>query len=150
MTLDDQKRLAAAAQAEDLEAESPRISPWAIFGLVVFVVLLLAGAGFAVFYFMQPGSPTETWRDIFIILVAFEFMVIGLALVILIVQLARLVNMLQNEVRPILDSASEAANTMRGTARFLSHNLTEPVIKASAAMATIRKGLDLFNFGRRK
>jgi hypothetical protein len=151
MTLDDQNRLAAAARAEGVEeTSSPRISRGAIAGLIVLVVLLLAGMGFAVFYLLQPGAPTETLRDVFIIIVAFEFMVIGLALVILIVQLAKLVNMLQNEVRPILDSASEAANTMRGTARFLSHNLTEPVIKASAGIATVRKALGLFKVGRRK
>jgi hypothetical protein len=136
-------------RAEHKDSEPP-ISKGLIFGLIVVAVLFLAGAIFSVYYLLQPGAPTETLRDVFIILVAFEFMIIGLALVILIVQLAKLVNLLQNEVRPILDSASEAAKTMRGTAQFLSHNLTEPVIKASAGMATVRKALDLFNFGKRK
>jgi hypothetical protein len=121
-----------------------------IIGLVVLVVALLAALGFGVFYLLQPGAPTETIRDVVIIVVAFEFMVIGLALVILIIQLARLVNLLQNEVRPIIDSASEAAHTLRGTARFLSDNLVAPVVKVNAAMAAARRALDMFNFGRRR
>jgi hypothetical protein len=121
-----------------------------VIGLALLGLLLLAGFGAAVFFLLQPGAPTELIRDIVIIVVAFEFMIIGLALVILIVQLARLVNLLQNEVRPIIDSASEAAHTLRGTARFLSDNLVAPVVKVNAAMAAARRALDMLNFGRRK
>ena len=99
-----------------------------------------------VIWLSQPGAPTETLRDIFIILVAFEFMIIGIALVVLVIQLARLVNLLNNEVRPILDSANEAANTMRGTARFLSDKLVNPVVKVNAGMAAVRRALDLLKF----
>ena len=99
-----------------------------------------------VIWLSQPGAPTETLRDIFIILVAFEFMIIGIALVVLVIQLARLVNLLNNEVRPILDSANEAANTMRGTARFLSDKLVNSVVKVNAGMAAARRALDLLKF----
>lgn len=117
---------------------------------VVLGVLLLAAAIWAVWAMLQPGAPTETIRDIFIIVLALEFMLIGMALVVLVVQLAKLVNLLQNEVRPILESTSEAANTLRGTARFLSDNLTGPVVKANAAIAAIRRAANLLNFGRRQ
>lgn len=119
-------------------------------GAIIVGVLLLAGAIWAVWAMLQPGAPTETIRDIFIIVLALEFMLIGISLVILIIQLAKLVNLLQNEVRPILDSTSEAANTLRGTARFLSDNLTGPVVKANAAIAALRRAADLLNFGRRR
>jgi hypothetical protein len=110
--------------------------------------LLFAGIVFSVWALLQPGAPTETLRDIFIIVLAVEFMVIGIALVILLVQLARLVNLLQNEVRPILDSANQAANTLRGTASFLSRNLVGPVMKANSVMAAVRRAADMFNFRR--
>lgn len=114
-------------------------------------LLLLAGFVLALVYLLNAGPPlTETLRDVVIILVAFEFMVIGLALVILIVQLAKLVNLLQNEVRPILESTSEAAHTLRGTARFLSNNLVGPVMKANGAIAALRRAADLLNLGRRR
>jgi hypothetical protein len=114
-------------------------------GFVLFAVLLLAGLVYAVIYLLQPGAPTETLRDIFIIVLAVEFMIIGVALVILLVQLARLVNLLQNEVRPILDSANQAANTLRGTAAFLSRNLVGPVMKVNSAIAAVRRAADFLN-----
>jgi hypothetical protein len=66
-------------------------------------------------------------------------MVIGLAMVILIIQLATLTNLLQNEVKPLLESTNETANTLRGTAAFLSENLTEPVIKLNEYLSGIRR-----------
>jgi hypothetical protein len=101
-------------------------------------------------HLLQNEAQTETLRDIFIIVLALEFMVIGLALVILLVQLAKLINLLQNEVRPILQSTSQAANTLRGTASFLSQNLVGPVMKVNSTIAAVRRAADMLNFGRRK
>jgi hypothetical protein len=143
-------RIARAAQAEGFEEKAPATSKGLVIGLALLAFVLLVSLGAGIYFLMQPGAPTETIRDVVIIVVAFEFMIIGLALVLLIVQLARLVNLLQNEVRPIIDSASDAANTLRGTARFLSENLVSPVIKVNSAMAALRRGLDLLNFSRRK
>ncbi|MQC26542.1 MAG: hypothetical protein DWG76_03720 [Chloroflexi bacterium] len=119
------------------------------FALVAFAVLLLAGLIYAVIFLLQPGAPTETLRDIFIIVLVLEFMIIGLALVILLVQLARLINLIQNEVRPILESTSRAADTLRGTAAFLSQNLVGPVMKVNSTMAAVRRAADMLNFRRK-
>lgn len=135
---------------ESYNGEAAGPSKGLLIGLGVLAVLFIGALAAAVYFLLQPGAPTETIRDIVIILVAFEFMVIGLALVILLFQLAQLLNLLQNEVRPIIDSASEAANTLRGTARFLSDNLVEPVVKVNAGLAAARRALDMLNFGRRK
>lgn len=92
-------------------------------------------------YFLLTSDPgvTEKIRDVFIIFMAFVSLVIGIALVILIVQLSLLINLLQNEIRPIINSTSETVNTVKGTTQFLSQNLTEPVIKVNQALAVIRK-----------
>ncbi len=58
-------------------------------------------------------------RDIFIIFLAVEFLVIGIALVVLIVQLASLINLFNNEVRPILKTTTETVNHLKGTTEFL-------------------------------
>lgn len=144
MTVDD--RIEIAARAEGFKPQKEKSSRWFGILIVALAVLLLAGIVFAVIWLTQSGAPTETLRDIFIILVAFEFMIIGVALVVLVIQLARLVNLLNNEVRPILDSANEAANTMRGTARFLSDKLVNPVVKVNVGMAAVRRALDLLKF----
>jgi hypothetical protein len=103
----------------------------------------------AVYFLLQPGSPTGTIRDIFIILMAVESLIIGAALVILMIQVASLINLVQNEVKPILQSTSETVNTLRGTTQFLSENLVEPVIKLNSSLAGMRKILELLGIKRK-
>jgi hypothetical protein len=69
--------------------------------------------------------------------------VIGVALVVLIVQLAALINLLQNEVKPILIATNETVNTLRGTSEFLSENVVEPVIKLNGYLAGLYRMLEL-------
>jgi hypothetical protein len=134
----------------DQSLQNQRGQRMAVFVFVLILVLLIVAGIFAVSYLLQPDAPTETLRDIFIILLTFEFMLLGFALVILLIQLARLINLLQNEIQPILESTSEAANTLRGTADFLSRNLVSPVLRVNSTIAAIRRAADMLNFGRRK
>jgi len=82
-------------------------------------------------------------RDIFIILMALETILIGVALTILIIQIARLTNLLENEVKPILDSTNETISNLRGTTKFLSDNLVEPVIKLNEILAVFQRVTDI-------
>lgn len=112
-------------QSQNSQNQRKRIVLIAGIGLVI-LVILVAGI-----FFLSTTSidTTSRIRDIFIILMALKSLVIGLALIILVVQLATLINLLQNEIKPILNSTNETVNTLRGTASFLSDNLVEPVIK---------------------
>jgi MFS family permease len=114
-----------------------------VVGAIVAGVVLVAILVLAVYVLLQPGTPTDRWRDIFIIMVALESLVIGVALVVLLIQLASLINLLQNELRPILDATSETVNTLRGTAAFLGESVVEPVIKLSGYLASMRRVLEL-------
>ncbi len=82
-------------------------------------------------------------RDVFIIFMALESLVIGVALVVLIVQLAVLTNLIQNEIKPILDTTNETVNTLKGTVRFLSDNLSEPVIVLNEYLAAVKRLLEI-------
>jgi predicted PurR-regulated permease PerM len=77
---------------------------------------------------------------------ALMMFVIGIALVVLIVQLADLTNLLKNEVKPIINSTNDTVNTLKGTVRFMSDNLTEPVIKLNESLASMKKIAELFRF----
>jgi len=92
---------------------------------------------------MQPTTPTDRIRDVFIIVVSLESLVIGVALIVLIVQVATLINLLQNEVRPILHATNETVNTLRGTAEFLGESVVEPVIKLNGYLAGISRVIEL-------
>ncbi len=78
-------------------------------------------------------------RDIAIIIVAFESIVIGILLAILVIQVIRLVRMLRDEVLPILNSTQETVGTVRGTATFVSDHLVQPVVKVASFGAGARK-----------
>jgi ABC-type sugar transport system permease subunit len=117
--------------------------------VIVLAVLFLAGLIVAVWALLQPSAPTERIRDIFIIFMAFESLVVGVALVVLVIQIASLVNLLQNEVRPILDATNETVNTLRGTTEFLSENVVEPVIKLNGYLAGLQRVLELIGMKKR-
>ena len=106
-----------------------------LIGIIVAVVVLIIAIGVGIWWLVQPSTDTGRVRDIFIIFMAFESLLIGFTLVILIVQLARLINLLQNEIKPIIDSTNETVSNLRGTAVFLSENLSEPVIKLNEYIA---------------
>jgi hypothetical protein len=118
-------------------------------GIIAGVLVLLAGIVLAVIFLAKSPAAAANVRDIFIIFMALESLLIGAALVVLIIQLASLINLLQNEVKPILQSTSETVNTLRGTSAFLSENLVEPVIKLNSYMAGLKKFFDLLSIIRK-
>jgi hypothetical protein len=128
-------------------AEDRRLRTYVAIGLAVLAVILVA-SGFAVAAMLKSPQQTETIRDIVIVFMAAEALIIGLALVLLIVQIARLTALLQNEIRPILMSTQETLDTVRGTTAFLGNNLVDPVIKANSSLAAVRRALDLLRPGR--
>lgn len=117
---------------------------WLVVAIVGGVVLLLAAIGLAVYALLQDPATTANIRDIFIIFLALESVIIGLALIILIIQVASLINLLRNEVKPILQATSETVNTLRGTTEFLSENVVEPVIRLNSYLAGLRRLFHLF------
>jgi len=118
-------------------------------GVTIGAIVLLALLGVAIFFLLQPGTPTDKIRDVFIIVVALESLVIGVALIILIVQLASLINLLQNEVKPILDATNETVNNLRGTAEFLGENVVEPVVKLNGYLAGLTRMLELMGLKKK-
>ena len=130
-------------QTEQPQAEKPQNDKRVLYTIIAVVVLLLLLGIAAIYYLLQPTTPTNKIRDVFIIIVALESGVIGVALIILIVQLASLINLLQNEVKPILIATNETVNTLRGTSEFLSENVFEPVIKLNGYLAGLYRMLEL-------
>ena len=136
---------------EGLEPEDTKKEKAAIIGISIgLLVLIGALIAFTVFLLTGDESTTAKIRDVFIIFMALESLVIGIALVILVVQLARLINLLQNEIKPILDSTNETVSTLRGTTQFISDNLAEPVIKLNEYYAGLTSFLKVIRPGRKK
>jgi hypothetical protein len=114
-----------------------------LIGLVVSIALLtLVLIGIAVFLILNAGTAgpaVQVIRDFTVTLLAFAMILIMTAITVLAIQVARFVNLMTNEVRPILNTANDTVNTVRGTAEFLSKHVTEPVITTSSAIGGIAK-----------
>ena len=111
-----------------------------LIGLIAFGIVMLA---------LAPEGTTARVRDIFIIFMALESLVLGVGLIILIVQLATLINLLQNEIKPILDSTSQTVNNLKGTTQFLSNNLVAPILKLNEYLAGLKKLFEIIRPDRR-
>jgi hypothetical protein len=111
-------------------------------GLIIGGIILLALFIGAVIFLLN-SEKTPIIRDIFVILLGFELFIIGFAAILLIIQTARLINMFQHEVKPVLDAANETMSTFRGTALFISDSLVQPVIKLNGYFASIKQAADL-------
>jgi hypothetical protein len=78
-------------------------------------------------------------RDVAIIVLALESIMIGVVLVILVLQVKTLVDLLQHEIKPILNSANETMGTVRGTTSLVSKGLVSPAIKIISVGAGVRR-----------
>ncbi len=137
-------------QNEEAAPQSSRKWVWAAAAAGVVTLALFVAA---LVYLLSPGAPTARIRDIFIILLALEGLLIGAALLVLVVQIAVLINLLQNEVRPILDSTTRTVTVLQGTVEFLSKRVAEPVIKLNetvAALSSVAGALKLVRGRKRK
>lgn len=123
-----------------------------ILTISIVVILIVGILGTGLFFLLSPGTDASTVsriRDVFIIVMALESLLIGAVLIILVLQLAQLTNLIQHEIKPILDSTNETISTLRGTTEFLSNNLAEPVIKINEYAAALQRLFEIFGIGRR-
>jgi len=111
-----------------------------IIGLVIFIGLVVFAF---VRLFQADLETTSRIRDIFIIFMALQSIVLGIAIIILIVQLATLINVFKNEIKPILETTNDTIRNLKGTTSFLSNNLVEPVIKMNEYSAGFKKFFEI-------
>jgi membrane protein implicated in regulation of membrane protease activity len=138
---------------EPIPENSPEIreeaSSGSKIGLIIGAVLLVGLIITGLVFLLQPGTDTARVRDVFIIFMSLEFLLMGIVMIVLIVQIARLTLLLQNEIKPILDSTNETANTLKGTAAFLSEHLVEPVFKLNQYLAGLNRIVGFFKTGKK-
>jgi len=101
------------------EQAAKRTQTLIIIGAVVFLVLLVAAI------VLMARFP------IAIVFVAVVSFLIGLAMILLIFQIQVLIQVLRDEIQPLLHSVNDTVATVRGTTEFMSHNMVTPIIKAA-------------------
>jgi predicted tellurium resistance membrane protein TerC len=142
--------LPAATPPENLPSEELKRQRLILIGVIIAAVVLIILIIASIWFLLQPSTDTAKIKDVFIIFMALQSLFLGIILVVLIIQLARLINLLQNDIKPILDSTNETVSTLRGTTAFLSENVVEPVIKMNEYMAGIAKALAVLGLTRNR
>jgi predicted tellurium resistance membrane protein TerC len=142
--------LPAEPPPENLTAEELKRQRLILIGVIIAAVVLIILIIASIWFLLQPTTDTAKIKDVFIIFMALQSLFLGIILVVLIIQLARLINLLQNDIKPILDSTNETVSTLRGTTAFLSENVVEPVIKMNEYMAGIMKALAVLGLSRNR
>jgi len=119
--------------------------------LGVLGVLLIAGLLIWGIIWLAQGhsADIEAVRDIFIIFLALESCLFGIAFLILLVMVIRLVNMLEFEIKPLLEKTNDTVGTLRGTTQFVSQNVVQPVTRLRVQTAGVTQAIKVL-FGNPK
>ena len=114
---------------------------YVVIGIIVAAVITFVAIAFTLYMAANYAYEMAALRDIMIIALALESCIFGIALLILLVMVIRLVNMLEFEIKPILERTNETIGMVRGTTVFMGDNVVKPLTTASSYMAGVRKGL---------
>ena len=126
----------------------------ALIGTLVVVIVLLAVMCYFLFI-----SPTQAAiiRDISVIILALESIVVLLLLGVVIGMLWWLIQTLERKVTPILDTTnetvsnvSETVKTVRGTTTFVSDTVVSPVIKVVSYASGVKRAVQTLTKWRSK
>jgi hypothetical protein len=126
----------SAPETSQTAAKSARRTKiFIIAAAVIFLGLLIT----AIVLMALNEEATRVIRDIAIVFVAVETFLIGLAAILLIFQIQMLIQVLRDEIQPLLESFNDTASTVRGTTEFVSDNVVSPIIKAAGFAAGARR-----------
>jgi len=92
----------------------------------------------------------EYVRDIAIILLALESLVIGILLLVTLGRLRELLRILREEIQPVLLSLQDTLRTVRGTAHIVSDTVVNPLVSVNSfSTGAMRAFMHFFTFGHR-
>lgn len=112
---------------------------------VVFVLGLVVGIALtaivAVFWREGVADFSANLRDVTLILLALESLVVGGLMIVLIWQVYQLVKLLRTEVIPLLNTTTETVNQLKNTSVFVTQSVAAPIITLRGAAAGVREAI---------
>jgi hypothetical protein len=99
---------------------------------IIAVLILLSFAG------MIALGIIEEVRDIVIILLATESLIIGGVTLFLLYQIIMLITLIREELIPLIQSAQETVNSARGTTVYVSRKIVVPSVRAATTVARLQ------------
>lgn len=88
-------------------------------------------------------------RDIAIIILAAESIVLGILLLILTFQVYRLIRYLDREIKPIVESARKTSQVLEGTATIVGEAIAKPAIEVASFLSAVKHVVKILTRRRR-
>ena len=123
--------------------DKKRLVPTLYIVLGVALLLILSGLFIwgVIWLAQNQAGAIEAVRDIFIIGLSLTSCLFAIVLVLMLIMIIRLVNMIEFEIKPILEKTNETIGVVRGTSVFVSRNVVTPVAKATGFLFGVRRGI---------
>lgn len=118
------------------KSSTKRVLTFAIVLILFFIAILVVSfIGFS----RLEVERAANLRDVFIIVLAIEALLIGLGIFVLILQTGMMISILQNQVRPILEDTQATIMKVKSTTAFLAKYAVQPIISVNSYSAGFKK-----------
>jgi len=115
----------------------PRAKRMIAIVIIAFVVIVLALLVAGYFLYLSPEMTTFL-RDIAVIVLAFETLLVIFFLGVVTVLLIYVILTLEREIKPVLNATSETVHTVRGTTTFVSDTVVSPIMRAASIFGAVK------------
>jgi hypothetical protein len=123
---------------EENGADTSRWKWWAALAILV-LGLIVVGISFGLYQLGGADqAPLERLRDITIIFLAFQLLLVTIILAGIAAGLVFLILVLKDQVIPLLTELTETARRLRGTTEFMTEEAVKPIITAAGKAAKMR------------
>jgi hypothetical protein len=82
-------------------------------------------------------------RDIAIVVLALESIIIGVVLILMLWQVRSLTRLMQDQLKPMLDAMRETVGTVKGTTSLVSETIVTPAVRIGGFFAGARRALQV-------
>ena len=119
-------------------AETSRWKWWALLAILI-LGLVVVGICYGLYQLGGPDqAPLERLRDIVIIFLAFQLLLVTIVLAGIAAGLVFLILVLKDQIIPLLRELTETARRVRGTTEFMTEEAVKPIISAAGRAAKVR------------
>ena len=119
-------------------AETGKWKWWALLAILI-LGLIVVGISFGLYQLGGADqAPLERLRDIVIIFLGFQLMLVTIILAGIAAGLVYLILVLKDQVIPLLTELTETAKRLRGTTDFMTEEAVKPIISAAGKAAKVR------------
>ena len=111
-------------------------------GIAVVAILVVVGLCSGLYLLLTVDGLAANVRDLLVILLAFEFILIASAMLFMIWQLYQLIMLLRTEILPLIHTTKDTVEQVKHTTTFIGQSVAAPVVSASGFLAGTKAMLD--------